>query len=70
MVHGAGAGQALIRAGELDEIEVHIVPVLLGSGRRLLDLLDDLPEPVELHLVRVLEGRDAAPVRYRVVRPS
>jgi dihydrofolate reductase len=70
MVHGAEAGQALIRAGELDEIEVHVAPVLLGSGRRLFDLLDDLPEPVELELVRVLEGRDATHLRYRVVRPA
>jgi dihydrofolate reductase len=66
MVHGAAAGQALIRAGELDELEIHLVPVLLGSGRRLFDLLDDLPEPVELELVRVLEGRDATHMRYRV----
>src|SRR4051794_34807467 len=55
MVHGAGAGQALIRAGELDEIEVHLVPILLGSGRRLFDVLEDLPEPVELDLVRIVE---------------
>jgi len=26
-----GAARALIRAGELDEIEVHVVPVLLGK---------------------------------------
>ena len=51
MVHGAGAGQALLRAGELDEIEVHLVPVLLGAGRRLFDL-GDLDEPVELELPR------------------
>ena len=70
MVHGAGAGQALIRAGELDEIEVHVAPVLLGSGRRLFDLLDDLREPVELEVIRVLEGRDATHLRYRVVRPG
>lgn len=70
MVHGAGAGQALIRAGELDEIEVHLAPVLLGSGRRLFDLLDDLPERVELELVRVFEGRDATHLRYRVLRPA
>ena len=31
MVHGAGAARALIRAGELDEIEMHVVPVLLGK---------------------------------------
>ncbi len=70
MVHGAGAGQALIRAGELDEIEVHLVPVLLGTGRRLFDVLEDLPEPVELDLVRVVEGPDATHLRYRVVRPG
>ena len=70
MVHGAGAGQALIRAGELDEIEVHVVPVLLGAGRRLFDMLDDLSEPVELELVRVLEGRGATHLRYRVVRAA
>jgi dihydrofolate reductase len=68
MVHGAGAAQALIRAGEVDEIEVHLVPVLLGAGRRLFDLLDDLAGPVELELVRVVEGSDATHLRYRVVR--
>jgi len=36
---GAGAGQALLRAGELDELELHIVPVLLGQGRLLFDNL-------------------------------
>jgi hypothetical protein len=35
MVHGAGAAQALLRAGLLDEMEIHLVPVLLGRGRRL-----------------------------------
>ena len=39
MVHGAGAAQALLRAGLLDEMEIHLVPVLLGEGRRLFDSL-------------------------------
>ncbi|MGY1622839.1 dihydrofolate reductase family protein [Geodermatophilus sp. SYSU D00965] len=68
LVAGAGAGQALLRAGELDEIEVHLVPVLLGAGRRLFDHLDHLVEPLELELVRTVEGRDATHLRYRVVR--
>ncbi|MDZ5619679.1 dihydrofolate reductase family protein [Nocardioides bizhenqiangii] len=63
MVHGAGAAQALLRAGELDEIELHLVPVLLAGGRRLFDNLDDR---TELELVRHLEGRDATHLRYRV----
>ena len=52
MVHGAGAAQALLRAGELDELELHVVPVLLGQGRRLFDHLP--AEHVELDLVRRL----------------
>src|SRR3954471_2449904 len=53
VVQGAGAAQALLRAGELDEMELHVVPVLLGRGRRLLD---DLPTGhIELDLVRRLE---------------
>ena len=71
MVHGAGAGQALLRAGEVDELELHVVPVLLGQGRRLFD---NLPaELVELELVRVLTtadvekpGQHVMHLRYRV----
>jgi dihydrofolate reductase len=70
MVHGAGAAQALLRVGEVDEIEVHLVPVLLGAGRRLFDHLDDLDRPLELELVRTLHGRDATHLRYRVVETS
>ena len=74
MVHGAGAAQALLRAGELDELELHVVPVLLGQGRRLFD---NLPaEHVELELVRRLSTPDTEDLarrvmhlRYRVVRP-
>jgi dihydrofolate reductase len=61
MVHGAGAAQALLQAGELDELEIHLVPVLLGAGRRLF-----AETPVELELVRRLDGRDATHLRYVV----
>jgi dihydrofolate reductase len=70
LVVGAGAGQALLRAGQLDELELHVVPVLLGAGRRLFDHLS--AEHVELEVVRVLRGDDADPehrvthLRYRV----
>ena len=74
MVHGAGAAQALLRAGQLDEMELHIVPVLLGQGRRLFD---NLPaEHVELDLVRCLTTpqldeptQHVTHLRYRVRRP-
>ncbi len=66
MVHGAGAGQALLQAGLLDELELHLVPVLLGQGRLLFDNLG--PDHIELELVRRLQGRDATHLRYRVIR--
>lgn len=66
MVHGTGAAQALKRAGEVDEIEIHVVPVLLGAGRRLFGT--DTLGHTELELIRRLEGRDATHLRYRVRR--
>jgi dihydrofolate reductase len=66
MVHGAGAAQALLRAGLLDELEIQLVQVLLGEGRRLFDALD--PGHTELELVRRLAGRDVTHLRYRVRR--
>ena len=69
---GAGAAQALIRAGELDEMELHVVPVLLGRGRRLFDHLP--ADNIELELTRRLTARDVDPahqvlhLRYRVQR--
>jgi dihydrofolate reductase len=66
MVHGAAAAQSLLRAGQLDELEIHLVPVLLGAGRRLFEHLDG--NQIELELTRRLEGRDATHLRYRVIR--
>ncbi len=66
-VLGAAAGQALLAAGEIDEIVVHLVQVLLGGGRRLFA---ESAERVELDPVRRLDGRDATHLRYRVVSPG
>ncbi|HEX5116831.1 MAG TPA: dihydrofolate reductase family protein [Pseudonocardiaceae bacterium] len=71
MVHGAGAAQALLRAGQVDELELHVVPVLLGQGRRLFDHLP--AELVELELVRCMTTPDldrehgATHLRYAIV---
>jgi len=69
---GAGAAQSLIRAGELDEMELHIVPVLLGRGRRLFDHLP--AGHIELQLTRRLAAPEVDPahqvlhLRYRIRR--
>jgi dihydrofolate reductase len=64
VVMGAGAGQALLRAGELDELELHVVPVVLGQGRRLFDHLP--AEYVELSLERCLTTPDIKEPAQRV----
>jgi dihydrofolate reductase len=62
---GASIFQQLIKAGLLDEIQVHVVPVLLGAGTRLFGHLD---APFELECSRVLESPVVTHLRYRVVR--
>ena len=66
LVHGAGTAQLALAAGVLDELEIHLVPVLLGQGRRLFDHLS--AEHIELERIRVLEGAGVTHMRYRVCR--
>jgi dihydrofolate reductase len=69
LVHGAAVAQLALAAGVLDELELHVVPVLLGQGRRLFDGLG--PQHTELDRVRVLQGEHGVThLRYRVARPS
>jgi dihydrofolate reductase len=65
VVQGAGAAQVLLRAGEVDEMELHVVPVLLGAGRLLFDHLS--ARHVELELVRRLTTPDTEDLARRVV---
>ena len=65
LVHGAGTAQLALAAGVLDELEIHLIPVLLGQGRRLFDNLD--PEHIELKRTRILEGESGVThMHYRV----
>jgi dihydrofolate reductase len=67
LVHGAGIAQRALTAGLLDELEIHLVPVLMGDGRRLFEHLGI--EQRDLERVRVLEGDgDVIHLRYRVRR--
>src|SRR5919109_110036 len=67
LVHGAGVAQLALGAGVLDELEIHVVPVLFGQGRRLFEGLP--AEQIELERTRVLEGEGGVThVRYRVRR--
>jgi dihydrofolate reductase len=64
-VRGANVAQTALEAGVLDEVQIHLIPVLLGAGRRLFDVL---PSLVELDVVRVIDTPEATHIRYRVRR--
>ena len=67
LVHGAAVTQLALAAGLLDEMELHVVPVLLGQGRRLFDGLE--PKQIKLDCTRVLEGENGVThMHYRVRR--
>jgi dihydrofolate reductase len=65
LVHGAYTAQRALEAGVLDELQIHQIPVLLGAGRRLFDVLRST---VELEIVRVIDTPEATHIRYRVRR--
>src|SRR5205807_10655790 len=64
---GAQAIQQYMAAGLLDELELHVVPVLLGDGERLFDNLGDA-EP-QLEQIRAVDAPGVTHLKYRV-RPG
>jgi dihydrofolate reductase len=65
-IMGADIGQQLLRAGLVDEIHVHLVPVLFGAGIRLFDNLGD--DHIELEQTRVIQGSTVTHLQYAVVK--
>ena len=67
LVHGAATAQLALAAGALDELEIHVVPVLFGQGRRLFDHLP--PVHIDLERTRILEGEGGVThMHYRIKR--
>jgi dihydrofolate reductase len=70
----AGGGtllQQVIKLGLLDELELHIVPVILGTGMRLLgpELGLGSKEGIELTPARVITTPDVTHIRYKINGP-
>nr|WP_296766161.1 dihydrofolate reductase family protein [Rhodococcus sp. (in: high G+C Gram-positive bacteria)] len=63
---GASCARQAIRAGIVDEIDLQVSPVILGSGERLFDGFE--PNFPALTLERVLEAPGVAHLRYRIER--
>jgi len=62
---GANAAQQYLAAGLLDELQLNVVPVLLGDGTRLFDGIAGAD--VELEPIRVIDAPGVVHLRYRVV---
>jgi dihydrofolate reductase len=65
---GASTVRQFIDAGLVDDLQLHVSPVLLGAGLRLFD--GPRPGPVELEGVRVLHSPGATHLAYRLPRSS
>src|SRR5204863_939655 len=63
LVHGAYTAQRALEAGMLDEIQIDLIPVLYGGGRRLFEVF---PQRVPLQIIRVIDTPEATHIRYRV----
>jgi riboflavin biosynthesis pyrimidine reductase len=59
------AGRTWHDAALVDEIELHVVPKLLGSGLRLFTQLE---RTVHLERIREIAGEGASHIRYRAHR--
>jgi dihydrofolate reductase len=66
LVHGVATAQLALAAGVLDELQIHLIPVLLGEGRRLFEHLG--ADHIELEPVRIVDGPGVTHLRYRVCR--
>ena len=62
---GAASINQYLAAGLVDELELHLVPILLGGGERLFE---GVGPDLNLELLRVVEGPGVTHLKYRVVR--
>jgi len=60
---GADVAQQYLRAGLVDEMQIHLAPVFLGGGVRLFE---GVGPDLRLEVTRVIESPAVTHVRYRV----
>jgi dihydrofolate reductase len=63
---GADVIQQYLRAGLVDEMQIHVVPLLLGEGTRLFERIES--GPVQLEKTRVIDSPGVTHLRYRTRR--
>jgi dihydrofolate reductase len=65
-IFSANIGQQLLAAGHVDEVRIHLVPVLLGTGTRLTDNLNG--RHIRLRRLVTAESQMATHLHYAVVK--
>jgi dihydrofolate reductase len=65
-IGGASLAQQALRAGLVDELFLHIAPILLGDGVHLFEHLGDTA--IRLRKTRLLDAEDMTHVRFEVLR--
>jgi dihydrofolate reductase len=65
-VGGTQIVRQCLQAGLLDELQIDLVPMVLGAGIRLFEPVG--MEPLDLEVIGVVEGMGVTHLRYRVVR--
>jgi len=61
---GADIGQQFIRSGLVDELSIHLVPVMFGGGTRMFENLGE--QLRQLEVIEVVPGPTATHFRYRL----
>ncbi len=65
-VMGAAMIQQVLHAGLLDEVQINLIPVLLGAGTRLFESFTT--DKIELERTRIVESPSATHLTYRIVK--
>ncbi len=65
---GASIARQALESGLLDELRIHLAPVILGGGIRLFDGL--APARIRLEQLRVIEAPGVTHITYAVIRRS
>jgi dihydrofolate reductase len=62
---GANVAQQYLAAGLIEEMDLHVAPVLLGTGERLLD---NVGADLKLEQIRSVEGPGVTHLKYRIAK--
>src|SRR5687768_7137604 len=66
LIMGANVAHQFLKRGLIDEVSIHLVPVLFGRGTRLFEGLDS--EHISLEIIETIQTAEAIHMRFRVVK--